>query len=84
MKTLRTALALAALAVTPAFAAESAVARSAVDDTMTAVEKRTVESLEQEIAMLQKAVEELRKASAERALLQVPQGERTSSSGLWP
>jgi len=65
---IRTALALAALAVTPAFAAEPA--RSAGDEAMTSNEKSTVESLQKEIAMLQQAVEQVRKAAAERALLQ--------------
>jgi hypothetical protein len=67
---IRTALALAALAVAPAFAAEPAPARSVSDEAMTSNEKSTVESLQKEIAMLQQAVEQVRKAAAERALLQ--------------
>jgi len=83
---IRTALALAALSVTPAFATESAPVRPVADETMTAMEKRTIDSLEKEIAMLQQAVEQLRKASAERALIQAEaqQGDRASSWGLWP
>jgi hypothetical protein len=66
----KTALALAALAVTPAFAADSASGRTHGDEAMTAVEKSTVESLGKEIAMLQQAVEQVHKAAAERKLLQ--------------
>ena len=65
---IRTALALAALAVTPAFAAEPA--RSAGDEAMTSVEKSTVETLQKEIAMLQQTVEQVRKAAADRAAFQ--------------
>jgi hypothetical protein len=67
---IRTAVALAALAVTPAFAAEPAPARSVTEEAMSITEKSTVESLQKEIAMLQQAVEQVRKAAAERALLQ--------------
>lgn len=66
---IRTALALAALAVTPALAADSAPVREHGDEAMTAVEKSTVESLQKEIAMLQQAVEQVRQAAAERDLL---------------
>jgi hypothetical protein len=81
---IRTALALAALAVTPAFAAESATAPSASDEAMTAVEKSTVESLQKEIATLQQAVEQVRKASAERAVLQAQREADQTSHPLWP
>lgn len=81
---IRTALALAALAVTPAFAAEPAAARPATDEAMTAVEKSTVESLQKEIVMLQQAVEQVRKASTERALLQAQRDVEQNSHPLWP
>jgi hypothetical protein len=81
---IRTALALAALAVTPALAVEPAVARPATDDAMTAVERSTVESLQREIATLQQAIEQVRKASAERALVQEKQRLEESSHALWP
>lgn len=81
---IRTALALAALAVTPAFAAEPAVGRTTTDDAMTAVEKSTVESLQKEIHMLQQAVEQVRRASADRALLQAQQQAEQSTHALWP
>jgi hypothetical protein len=81
---IRTALALAALAVTPAFAAEPVAARPASDEAMTAAEKSTIESLQKEIATLQQAVEQARKASDERAVLQAQlEGEQTSHP-LWP
>ena len=67
---IRTALALAALAVTPAFAAEPAAVQAPSGEAMTSVEKSTVESLQKEIAMLQQTVEQVRKAAAERAILQ--------------
>jgi len=67
---IRTAVALAALAITPAFAAEPASVRSVSEEAMTSTEKSTVESLQKEIAMLQQAVEQVRKAAADRALLQ--------------
>jgi hypothetical protein len=72
---IRTAIALAALAVTPAFAAEQPAARTTAvtDGAMTSVEKSTLESLQKEIAMLQETVEQVRKASAERASLQAQQ-----------
>lgn len=85
---IRTAIALAALAVTPAFAAEQPATRtSTVTDEamMTPVEKSAVESLQKEIATLQQAVDQLRKAAAERAELQAqPQTDRSASWGLWP
>jgi hypothetical protein len=81
---IRTALALAALAVTPAFAAETSAARPASDEAMSAVEKSTVESLQKEIATLQQAVEQVRKASAERALLQAQREAEQTSHPLWP
>ncbi len=81
---IRTALALAALAVTPAFAAEPVTTRPATEETMTVTEKSAVDSLQKEIAMLQQTMEQIRKASAERAQLAKEQGERTSSYGLWP
>ena len=80
---IRTALALAALAVTPAFATEPVASRPATDDGMTAIEKTTVESLQKEIATLQQALEQVRKASAERALAQ-SQRELEQSHPLWP
>ena len=43
---IRTALALAALSVTPAFAAEPVATRPASEEQMTAMEKATVESLQ--------------------------------------
>ncbi|MGZ6133724.1 MAG: hypothetical protein ACXWK9_04660 [Myxococcaceae bacterium] len=69
---IRTAIALAALAVSPAFAAEQPAARTTTvaDEAMTPVEKSTLESLQKEIAMLQQTVEQIRPASAERAILQ--------------
>lgn len=84
---IRTAVALAALAVTPAFAAEQPAARPAAvaDEAMTPVEKSAVESLQKEIATLQQAVDQLRKAAAERAELQKQQAtDRSASWGLWP
>ena len=80
---IRTALALAALTLTPAFAAEPVPAGSVADQGMTAVEKSTVESLQKEITKLQQAVEQIRKTSAERALFQAEQAEQ-SSHPLWP
>lgn len=82
---IRTALALAALAVTPAFAAEQAPSRTTSDEAMTAVEKSTVESLQKQIVMLQQTVEQVRKSAAERAEVQAKESsERASSWGLWP
>ncbi len=80
---IRTALALAALAVTPAFASETS-AQGAAPETMTATEKATVDSLQKEIAMLQQAVEQVRKASAERAALQARQEADQNSHALYP
>jgi hypothetical protein len=72
---IRTALALAALAVTPAFAADKPAARTTTvtDEAMTPVEKSTLESLQKEIAMLQQTVEQIRRASAEREFLRTQQ-----------
>ncbi len=72
---IRTALALAALAVTPAFAADKPAARTTpiTDEAMSPVEKSTLESLQKEIAMLQETVDQVRKSSAERAFLQAQQ-----------
>jgi cell division protein FtsB len=81
---IRTAIALAALAVTPAFAGDAAAARVATDETMTVTEKATVESLQKEIAMLEKAVEQVRQASAERALVQAKQQAEANNHPLWP
>ena len=81
---IRTALALAALAVTPAFAVEQAPSRTASDEAMTAVEKSTVESLQKEITMLQQAVEQVRKASADRALVQAQREIEQNSHPFWP
>ena len=81
---IRTALALAALAVTPAFAAEPAAAGPATDEAMTSVEKSTVDSLQKEIAMLQQAVDQVRKASAERQLVQAQRELEQNSHQLWP
>ena len=84
---IRTARARAALAVTPAFAAEQPAARTATvtDEAMTPVEKSAVESLQKEIAMLQQAVDQLRKTAAERAELEAQQPtDRSASWGLWP
>ena len=80
---IRTAIALAVFAVTPAFAGDAAVARVATDE-MTVTEKATVESLQKEIAMLEKAVEQVRKASAERALVQAQQQAEANNHPLWP
>jgi hypothetical protein len=81
---IRTALALAALSLTPAFAAEAIPAAPAADEGMTPAEKSTVESLQKEITMLQQAVEQVRKASAERALVQARQNAEQSSHPIWP
>jgi hypothetical protein len=81
---IRTALALAALSVTPAFAAEPVATRPASEEQMTAMEKATVESLQKEITMLQQAVEQARKASAERALLQAQREADQTSHPFWP
>ncbi len=84
---IRTALTLAALAVTPAFAAEQPAARTTTvtNEAMTPVEKSAVESLQKGIATLQQAVEQLRKTAAERAELQAQQStNRSASWGLWP
>lgn len=70
---IRTAIALAALAVAPAFAAEKPAATTATDAAMSPVEKSTVESLQKEIAMLQQTVEQIRRASAEREFLRTQQ-----------
>ena len=70
---IRTAIALAALAVAPAFAAEKPAATTATDAAMSPVEKSTVESLQKEIAMLQQTVEQIRRASAERESLRTQQ-----------
>jgi len=70
---IRTALALAALAVSPAFAAEKPAATTTTDAAMSPVEKSTVESLQKEIAMLQQTVEQIRRASAEREFLRAQQ-----------
>ena len=67
---IRTAIALAALAVAPAFAGEPAPTSVVTAEAMTSIEKSTVESLQREIAMLEQAVEQVRQAAAERALLQ--------------
>jgi hypothetical protein len=80
---IRTALALAALTLTPAFAAEPIPAGAVADEGMTPVEKSTVESLQKEIVKLQQAVEQIRKASAERALVHAQQAEQNSHP-LWP
>src|SRR5262249_23661271 len=81
-----TAAALAVLAVTPAFAhdAGSGSARTAPEEMMTSAEKATVESLQNEIAMLQKTVEQIRKASSERALVQAKQQAEADSHPFWP
>lgn len=79
---IRTALALAALAVTPAFAAEPAAPTT--DEAMTSVEKSTVDSLQKEIAMLQQAVDQVRKASTERQLIQAQRELEQNSHQLWP
>jgi hypothetical protein len=81
---IRTAVALAVLAVTPAFAGDAAVARVGTDEAMTSTEKATVESLRKEIAMLEKAVDQVRQASAERALMQAKQQAEANSHPLWP
>ena len=81
---IRTAVALAALAVTPAFAADAVATRAASDEAMTSTEKATVESLQKEIAMLEKAVDQVRQASAERALVQAKQQAEANSHPLWP
>jgi|KBSMisStaDraftv2_1062788.scaffolds.fasta_scaffold310072_2 hypothetical protein len=81
---IRTAIALAALAVTPAFAGDAVAARTVTDEAMTSTEKATVESLQKEIAMLQKAVDQVRQASAERALVQATQQAEANSHPLWP
>ena len=81
---IRTAVALAALAVTPAFAADAVVARVSTDEAMTSTEKATVESLTKEIAMLEKAVDQIRQASTERALMQARQQAEANSHPLWP
>ena len=81
---IRTALALAALSLTPAFAAEPVPARPVADEGMTPAEKSTIESLQKEITMLQQAVEQVRKASAERALVQAQQHAEQNSHPLWP
>lgn len=79
---IRTALALAALAITPAFSAEPAA--PATDEAMTSVEKSTVDSLQKEIAMLQQAVDQVRKASTERQLIQAQRELEQNSHQLWP
>jgi len=81
---IRTALALAALAVTPAFAAEPAANQPTTQEAMTSVEKATVESLQKEIAMLQQAVDQVRRASAARALFQAKLEAEQNSHPLWP
>lgn len=81
---IRTAVALAVLAVTPAFAGDAAVARVATDEAMTSTEKATLESLTKEIAMLQKAIDQIREASTERALTQAKQQAEANSHPLWP
>ena len=81
---IRTAVALAALAVTPAFAGDAVAARTATDEAMTSTEKATVESLQKEIAMLEKAVDQVRQASAERALAQAKEQAEANSHALWP
>ena len=81
---IRTALALAALAVTPAFATEPVATRAGNDEAMTTIEKSTVESLQKEIVMLQQAVEQVRKASAERALTQSKLDVDQNTHELWP
>ena len=81
---IRTALALAALSLTPAFAAEPVPAAPAADEGMTPAEKSTVESLQKEITMLQQAVEQVRKASAERALVQARRNAEQNSHPIWP
>ena len=81
---IRTAVALAVLAVTPAFAGDAAVTRVGTDEAMTSTEKATVESLQKEIAMLEKAVDQVRQASAERALVQAKQKAEANSHPLWP
>ena len=81
---IRTAVALAALAVTPAFAGDAVVARVTTDEAMTSTEKATVESLTKEIAMLEKAVDQIRQASNERALMQAKQQAEANSHPLWP
>ena len=81
---IRTAVALAALAVTPAFAGDAVAARTATDEAMTSTEKATVESLQKEIAMLEKAVDQVRQASAERALAQAKEQAEANSHPLWP
>lgn len=81
---IRTAVALAALAVTPAFAGDAVAARTATDDAMTSTEKATVDSLTKEIAMLEKAVDQIRQASAERALVQAKQEAEANNHSFWP
>lgn len=81
---IRTAVALAVLAVTPAFAADAVAARVVTDEAMTATEKATVETLQKQIAMLEKAVDQVRQASVERALVQAQQQAEASSHPLWP
>ena|GEM_PF-4336057 len=81
---IRTAVALAALAVTPAFAADAVAARTTTDEAMTSTEKATVESLTKEIAMLEKAVDHIRQASAERALVQAKQEAEVNNHPFWP
>ena len=81
---IRTAIALAALAVTPAFAGDAPAARTSTDESMTSTEKATEESLQKEIAKLEKAVERIRQASAERALVQATQQVEAEQHPLWP
>jgi len=81
---IRTAVALAALAVTPAFGGDAVAARAVTDEAMTPTEKATVESLQKEIAMLEKTVDQVRQASVERALVQAKQQAEADSHPLWP
>ena len=80
----RTAIALAALAVTPAFAGDAVAARTTTDEAMTSTEKETVESLQKEIALLQRTIDQIREFSAERALVQAKQQAEASDHSFWP
>jgi hypothetical protein len=70
---IRTAVALGALAVAPAFAGDAVVARVTTDEAMSSTEKATVQSLQKEIAMLEKAIDQIRQSSMERAQVQPKQ-----------